>query len=174
MVEIYISLAFIILAALVAVESHNLISSVIALGAIGLGLCILFLFLGAPELAMTQLVVEILALIILIRATVSTTVPETYRGRERLAYGVVTVFIGLFGWLFYSAARELPPFGSPVAVLNTALAGVTNAVAGVVLSYRVFDTLGAMALFFTAALGVFTILRLKGRKQINERDEADS
>lgn len=174
MSEIYLSLAFIIVAALVAVESHNLLSSVIALGAIGLGLCILFLFLGAPELAMTQLVVEILALIILIRATVSTTVPETYRGRELLAYGVVAVFVVLFMLLFYGAARELPPFGSPVSNLNAALTGVTNLVAGITLSYRAFDTLGAMALFFTAALGTFTILRLKGRKKINERDETDS
>jgi multicomponent Na+:H+ antiporter subunit B len=78
MIELYLLMVFIIIAAVIAVENHNLLSSVISVGAVGLGLCIIFLLLGAPELAITQLVVEILALIVLIRATLDVSVPETY------------------------------------------------------------------------------------------------
>src|SRR3989339_592175 len=101
MVELYLLLAFIIIAALVATENHNLLSSVISLGAVGLGLCIIFLLLGAPELAITQLVVEVLALIILIRATITKTVPETYKGRELLSYSITGFFI--FNFLVFAA-----------------------------------------------------------------------
>src|SRR3989339_1104514 len=115
MVELYLLLAFIIIAALVAVESHNLLSSVISLGAVGLGLCIIFLLLRAPELAITQLVIEVLALIVLIRATIAKTVPETYKKRELLSYTAAIVFIMLFIWFSVFALQGIHPFGMPAA-----------------------------------------------------------
>ena len=69
MLEVYILLIFMIIGAIVAIETKDLLSSVIAVGAVGLGLSIMFLVLKAPDVAITQLVVEILCLIILIRAT---------------------------------------------------------------------------------------------------------
>ena len=69
MVELYILLIFMILGAIVAIEVKDLLSSVVAVGAVGLGLSMVFLILKAPDVAITQLVVEILALIILISAT---------------------------------------------------------------------------------------------------------
>ena len=67
--EIHLILLFMICAAIAAVEMRDLISSVIALSAVGLGLCLAFLLLKAPSLAVTQLVVEILFVIVLIRGT---------------------------------------------------------------------------------------------------------
>ena len=64
----YLLLAFVIIAALIAVETRNLLNSIICVGAIGFGCSIMFLFLRAPDIAITQVVVEVLALIILIRA----------------------------------------------------------------------------------------------------------
>ena len=69
--EIHLLLLFMICTSVVAVESKDLISSVIALSAAGLGLSAAFLVLKAPNLAITQLVVEILCVIILIRATIN-------------------------------------------------------------------------------------------------------
>ena len=69
----YIVAALIILmimGAVTALETDNLLSSIIALGAVGFLLAIAFLFLGAPDIAFTQIVVEILLLIILIRVTI--------------------------------------------------------------------------------------------------------
>ena len=81
MVELYILLIFMILAAIVAVEVKDLLSSVIAVGAVGLALSILFIILKAPDVAITQLVVEILCLIILIRATLKKDLPFSTTGR---------------------------------------------------------------------------------------------
>ena len=67
MVELYVLLGFMIVGAIVALEIKDMVSSVIAVGAVGLGVSIAFLILKAPDLAITQLTVEILMLIILIR-----------------------------------------------------------------------------------------------------------
>ncbi len=67
MIAFYILLLFIIIAALIAVETKNLLSAVISIGAVGFGASIMFLFLRAPDIAITQIAVEVLGLIILIR-----------------------------------------------------------------------------------------------------------
>jgi len=172
MIVLYLLMAFILIAALIATENHTLLSSVISLGAVGLGLCIIFLLLGAPELAITQLVVEILALIVLVRATISMSVPETYKGRERLSYMMAIIFLILLLAGSYYSLRSLPQFGSPVMkVANFYLekgsfgADTTNIVTAVVLIFRRFDSLGMLALIFTSVIGVFVILRPKGRNK---------
>ena len=73
--ELYILLIFMIFAAIIAIEARDLLSSVVAVGAAGFALCLAFLVLKAPDLAITQLVVEILCLIILIRATIRRDIP---------------------------------------------------------------------------------------------------
>ena len=83
----YILLAFIIIAALIAVETKNLLSAVICVGAIGFGGSLLFLFLRAPDIAITQIVVEVLGLIILIRATIARDL--TFISGDREFIGVV-------------------------------------------------------------------------------------
>ena len=79
--ELHILLIFMIFAAIVAIEVKDLLSSVIAVGAVGFALCLAFLILKAPDLAITQLVVEILCLIILIRATINKDLPLVIEGR---------------------------------------------------------------------------------------------
>lgn len=172
MIILYLLLAFTIIAAIVAIESHDLISSVISAGAVGLGLCIIFLLLGAPELALIQIVVEILVLIVLIRATIAVSVPETYRGRERLSYGIIIIFIVmviLFSQLFL---RAVPKFGDPIMRISRNYieegekqTGSSNIVAAVSIGYRGLDVLGASSAIFASAIGLFAILRLKGRKR---------
>jgi multisubunit Na+/H+ antiporter MnhB subunit len=181
MIELYLLLIFILVAAIVAVESHNLLSSVISLGAVGLGLCILFLLLRAPELAITQLVIEVLALIVLIRATIAKTVPETYKGREFLSYSAAVIFILLFIWFSVAAFRSIHAFGAPAVNVSQlyikqagSASGVASVVSAIALDFRALDSLGATAAIFAAAIGVIAILRKKGKKEINERDETDS
>ena len=81
MIEFYVLLIFMIIGAIIAIEVKDLLSSVVAVGAVGLGLSIVFLVLKAPDVAITQLVVEILCLIILIRATLKRDLPFSTSGR---------------------------------------------------------------------------------------------
>src|SRR4030043_459263 len=108
--ELHLLLLFMIFAAIVAVQIEDLLSSVIAVGAVGLALSIAFLVLKAPDLAITQLVVEILCLIILIRATLKKALPFSTSGRWFFNTFVTAVFIVTFLVFGYFCLNELPAF----------------------------------------------------------------
>jgi len=175
MFELHVLLLFMILGAIIAVEIKDLLSSVVAVGAVGLGLSVAFLILKAPDLAITQLVVEILCLIILIRATLKRDIPPLERGKEVVNSIIVLLFIAGFLFFAYLALKDLPSFGNPIMrVSQNYLAeglkktGATNLVASVILDFRAYDTLGEATVLFTAVIGVLAVLRRIGRKKVDE------
>ena len=101
----YILLLFIVIAAIIAVETKDLLSAVICIGAIGFGVSLMFLFLKAPDIAITQIVVEVLGLIILIRATISRDL--TFITGDREFFGMVVSIVILLVILHYVASRFL-------------------------------------------------------------------
>lgn len=159
-----------VLAAYVAVEVEDLLSSVIAVGAVGLGLSMAFLILKAPDLAITQLVVEILCLIILIRATIKKDLPLIRDGRWLFNTTSTLLFIACFLVFAYLALKELPNFGSPIMRVareyieqGLRKTGATNIVAAIILDFRGYDTLGEATILFTAVMGVLAVMRKAGR-----------
>ena len=175
MIELHLLLIAMIIGALIAVEVKDLLSSVVALGAVGLALSIVFLVLKAPDVAITQLVVEILALIILIRATLHKDLPFSTSGRWFLNTLIAVCFIVTILIVAYKCFRDLPEFGYPIMrVAETYLkeglpkTGAANIVASVILDYRAFDTLGEATVLFTAVIGVLAIVRRTGRKKPGE------
>ena len=115
-------LIFMIFGAIIAVEGRDLLSSVISAGVVGFGASIGFLILGAPELAITQVVVEITCLVILIRATVvrDETVVHQYRDTFATAAGLlalgVLLVVTMAVYIQKGPGRGLPEFGKPVAL----------------------------------------------------------
>jgi multicomponent Na+:H+ antiporter subunit B len=180
MVELYILLIFMIIGAIVAIETKDLLSSVVAVGAVGLALSMTFLILKAPDVAITQLVVELLALIILIRATLKKDLPFSTSGRWLFNTTVAVVFVVILLIIAMKCFKDLPEFGYPtMRVADTYLkegltsTGATNLVASVILDYRAFDTLGEATVLFTAVIGVLAIVRRKGRKKEGEEVEEE-
>jgi len=168
--ELTLLLLFMILGAVVAVEIEDLLSSVIAVGAVGLGLSLAFLILKAPDLAITQLVVEILCLIILIRATIKKDLPVIRDGRWVFNTISTLLFIACFVIVAYFALKELPRFGQPLMRVaaeyiekGLAKTGATNIVAAIILDFRSYDTLGEATILFTAVMGVLAVIRKVGR-----------
>lgn len=168
--ELPLLILFMIAAAVAAVMIEDLLSSVIAVGAVGLGLSLAFLLLKAPDLAITQLVVEILCLIILIRATIKKDLPLIIDGRWFFNTISTLLFIALFLLFAYFAFSELPPFGQPIMrvaqdYLKQGLqkTGAANIVAAIILDFRGYDTLGEATVLFTAVMGVLALIRKVGR-----------
>ncbi len=169
-------LGLMIVAAVVALECRDLLSAIVCVGAVGFLAAIAFLLLGAPDLAVTQVVVEILGLVILIPATV---------GRERADAGgprplrraLATLALVLLGTA--AGARLLvgmPEFGAPVMERfadapsrwflgeGHVETGAANVVTAILLDYRAYDTLGEVSVLFCAVLGVTAILRRDPRR----------
>src|SRR4030042_1820621 len=114
MFELYVLLLFMIAGAIIAVELRDLLSAVIAMGAVGLSLSVAFLILKAPDLAITQLVVEILCLVILVRATINKDLPLTIEGRWVFNTIATLAFIGVFLFFAHLALKEIPSFENPI------------------------------------------------------------
>ncbi|MBN2069888.1 MAG: DUF4040 domain-containing protein [Candidatus Krumholzibacteriota bacterium] len=168
---------FMIIGSVIAIETKNLLSSVISVGIVGFSLGIVFLMLGAPDIAITQVVVEILILVILIRATISTDNTSIERHRDTLPMVVSLIFFGLFLLFSYFAVHDLPVFGHPVMkvssrYLETGIrdTGATNIVTAVLLDFRAYDTIGEATVLFVSIVGAFVILRRQGRKGRSEED----
>lgn len=171
--EIY-SLAILMIAgSLVAVHTRYLLSAVVSLAVVGLVLCVAFLYLQAPDLAITQIVVEVIALIILIRATgMERDLLEIRGRREVFALFSIILFIGIFALFAYQALSYLPEFGSPLMSVSKyylsnglKLTGSANLVTSIILDFRAYDTLGETTVLFTAILGAIVVLRKVGRKR---------
>ena len=178
----YILLLFMIIAAIIAVETKHLLGAVICVGAIGFGGSLMFLFLRAPDIAITQIVVEVLGLIILIRATIAR--DRTFITGDREFFGMVVSVVIIFV-IFLAGMKvfeTLPSFGSPIfAEVPDAASltyikeglretGAANLVASVILDYRAYDTLGEATVLFTAIIGATVILRKKSKKLLEEPD----
>jgi len=174
---------FMIIAAIIALETTDLLSAVISVGAIGVAVSICFLLVGAPDIAITQMVVEVLSLIILIRATIRHDLTTINGDREFFGLTVTLAFLFLFFLFGLRAFWSLPGFGNPVIsqfpeapanrYISSGLSetGATNIVTAVILDYRGYDTLGEATVLFTAIWGALAIMRVFSRKKRGNKNE---
>lgn len=166
-------ISFMIVGSIVALELKDILSSIVAIGIVGLAVSLSFIFLEAPDLAIVQFLFEIFALIILIRAFLK----EDYHKLEPaklngLLVGVTGLVVIALFLLSIRVFSELPPFGQPLMTTSqyyldkgAEQVGAANLVAAIVLDYRAYDTLGEVTILFTAILGTLTILRIREAKK---------
>jgi multisubunit Na+/H+ antiporter MnhB subunit len=166
-------IGFMIIASIVALEIKDILSSIIAVGIVGLGVSISFLFLQAPDLAIVQFLFEIFALIILVRAFVRKDyhIESSKRANPTLIAVTIITLVAIF-ILSIDVFRALPPFGEPLMetskyYLENAAeeTGSANIVTSIILDYRAYDTLGEVTVLFTAILGALSILRIKSKSK---------
>lgn len=179
----YVLLLFILIAAIIAVETKYLLGAVICVGAVGFGASLMFLFLRAPDIAITQIVVEVLGLIILIRACLSRELTFISGPREFFGVVVAVVIILVIFLGGIKVFESLPHFGTaifaeaPEAASQTYIerglqkTGAANLVASVILDFRAYDTLGEATVLFTSIIGATVILRKKTKKLLEDPDQ---
>jgi uncharacterized MnhB-related membrane protein len=73
MIELYVLLAAMLIAALVAIEIKDLLAAAVALGIVGFLVAIMFILLQAPDLAIVQIVVETLTVVFFAAVILRTT-----------------------------------------------------------------------------------------------------
>jgi len=167
----YVLMGFMIVASLVAIETADLLGSVICVGAVGFALSALNLLLGAPDLALALEVVDVLTFVVLIR--VVRTRRDTYHATSRDTLGIAAVIAGLSVLLVITSLSlaDLPVFGEPVLRMTKGYleAGLqsnaaVNYVTSIVFDFRGYDTLGEATVIFASIIGAFAVLRRVGRK----------
>jgi multicomponent Na+:H+ antiporter subunit B len=161
---------FVLGCAVAAALLRDVLGSIIAFSAYSLGIAIIWVFLRAPDVGLTEAAVGAGVMTILFLLTIAKTVrpagERTFERIDRRAAGVAVALVAVLSTTLFA----LPPVGSadsPVvtdAVTNYYLAnayteaGVQNAVTAVLAAYRGFDTLGEAVVVYAAGVGLLLVL----------------
>ncbi|MFE9100154.1 hydrogen gas-evolving membrane-bound hydrogenase subunit E [Actinomadura geliboluensis] len=157
-------LAVVVIACAVAARwARGRLSAVVLLSGVGYGMAGLFVLHGAPDLALTLVVVETLTLLMLV--LVLRRLPERFppylrKRSARLATGVISLCMGGFVALFLVAAslsRSAPPVG-PGYTRLAVQEHVKNVVNLILVDLRALDTLGEIAVLAATGMGVASLV----------------
>lgn len=164
--------AFVLLTALATALFRDVLSAIIVFAAYSLGMALLYTYLLAPDVALTEAAIGAGVTTILLLLTIAKTVrPSTDALFERIDVPAL-VAVGAFALVLGALAIPgMPAIGSEQAPVwsnpdvtqyyleNTyEETGVTNTVAAVLAAYRGFDTFGEAVVVFGAAVAVLVVL----------------
>lgn len=146
------------------VQARSRIAAVAALGLAGFLVAAWFVLHGAPDLALTQLLVETLTVAVVI--VVFRRLPDTFsRGgwprRRGAAVTAVLVGTGLGSLTWLTVGRRgRSEIGSRLLAEAEPITGGDNVVNTILVDFRALDTLGEIGVLVIAALGIYTLVRL--------------
>lgn len=160
-------LALLMLLAIIAVTTTNSrLTAIAALGVVGYSVALIFLLYGAPDLAMTQFLIETLTVILFVLMFYSLPRFATFTPpRERIR----DVFIAVLGGGLMTALAliaigvEHDKTVSTFYAENSYVMGHGRNIVNVILvDFRALDTLGEITVLAAAAIGVFALLKYRG------------
>ncbi len=153
-----------IVAAIVTVRAKRRLSAIISIGVVGVVVTLAFAFFGAPDLALTQLLIEVLTVVLLI-LVFHRIPPREHPKTPRLlhlrnvlvaiAMGVVGVGLALVG-VDGPYERSISDF---FALNSVPAAHGGNIVNVILVDFRGFDTMGEITVLAIAAVGGYALLR---------------
>jgi NADH:ubiquinone oxidoreductase subunit 5 (subunit L)/multisubunit Na+/H+ antiporter MnhA subunit len=151
-----------LLAAVGAVRARTRLAAILALGANGYSVALLFSLLGAPDLALTQVMVETASVALFLAVFVYLPPYQPMRNK-RLRPGHMTlaaVFgFGVAGLVYVTRGMRVAPTIAEYFIENSvAKAGGHNIVNVILVDFRGLDTLGEITVLAIAALAAYSIV----------------
>jgi len=149
---------------------HRLVALVL-LGGAGMTTCITFVWLSAPDLALTQLLVEVVTTILILlglrwlpkRVEDANSEPVTLRARLRRQRDLAIAAIVGAGLATLAFAVMVLPMPDTIASYflehSYSEGGGRNVVNVILVDFRGFDTMGEITVLAVVALSVFALLR---------------
>jgi multicomponent Na+:H+ antiporter subunit A len=146
------------------VQARSRLGAIAALGMSGFVVAGWFVLLGAPDLALTQLLVETLtiAVVVVVFRRLPETFPRGGRPRKVIAAGVaaaVGTFAGLAAYTL-TGRRPISDIGDRFLAEGASVTGGNNVVNTILVDFRALDTLGEVTVLGVATLGIYALVRL--------------
>jgi NADH:ubiquinone oxidoreductase subunit 5 (subunit L)/multisubunit Na+/H+ antiporter MnhA subunit len=149
-----------IAASLAAIRLRLLVGAILALGVAGYSVSLIYLFLSAPDIALTQVVIETVSLVLFVVALTDLgrldagAAPRraAAEGATVLAAGAVVAALALMVAHIADVPRVAASFFA-----NAERAGGTNVVNLVIVDFRGWDTMGEISVLAIAALGIMAL-----------------
>lgn len=156
--------ALVILGAIGTARAEDRLSAVLWLGTVGYGVAVLMVIQGAPDVALTQMLVETMLVVIFVM--VLRHLPRRFdrmpwRARQATRVAIATG-VGLFASLaaFLAAAqRPLRDVSDELVRLAVPEGGGANVVNVILTDFRALDTFGEITVVAVAAMGVMALVR---------------
>jgi multicomponent Na+:H+ antiporter subunit A len=158
----------ILIASLATVRARSRLGAVAALGVVGYGVALIFVLFGAPDLAMTQFLVESLTVILFVLVFYHLPDTTTMSNRaSRLRDLVVATTMGglmvALVWLMHQV-QWYTSISDYFAEHSLEQAHGRNIVNVILVDFRSLDTLGEITVLAVAGLGVYALIKLRLKK----------
>lgn len=161
----WILLLGMVISTLTVLGARSGLTSVIAVGALGFLVVFFFVLFRAPDLALTQLVVETITTVLLLLCLYH--LPKLKREnspiRFKLVNGIVSLGVGVVMAIMALSVNGNKLFVSISDFYEKAyeLAGAKNIVNAILVDFRGFDTMMEILVLFMAGLGVYAMIKLR-------------
>ena len=170
-----------VLGALFATISRSRLGAVVSVGIMGFSIALTFILFSAPDLGITQLLVETLTVILLVLvlfrlprfSSLSTPIERVRDVAVAGTLGGLVTLLVLTSW----SIDQFVPISDYMIANSAPLAHGRNIVNVILVDYRALDTLGEIFVLALAAIGVFAMLKLrapeKPKKSVPAKENAD-
>lgn len=161
----------VVAATVAAVMAESRLVAILSLGVVGVVIALIFLLYGAPDVAITQFMVE--TLVVIIVALVLARLPRLTAfarpdRRSAVRDGVIAVAFGAVVTAVMLAVIDLPvplDLSAYFAERSYTEGFGRNVVNVILVDFRAMDTLGEILVVATAGLGAFALLKARPRRE---------
>ncbi len=154
-----------VVSAYVTIRVRTRLGAIVSLGVVGVSVTLFYVFFSAPDLALTQLLIEVLTVVLLVLVFTKLP-PDTRPPMQRLKQTrnvLVALAAGAFGFFLvlfnrsgaFQAAQSISGYFLNNAVPSGHGANVVNVI---LVDFRGFDTMGEITVLALAALGGYALL----------------
>lgn len=157
-----IPLTVVVIGVVATLQARNRLQAAVLLGVTGTGVTLQVLLLGAPDVAMTQFLVEVLTVVLMM--LVLRHQPRAFSGtgrNRRMVAAVVGVGVGLatFGAVWtLTGRRDKPEIAQWYLEEGPKITSENNVVNTILVEFRAFDTLGELAVLGMAGIAMAAVV----------------
>ncbi len=166
--QIWLIVGFSIAGTLAAISIQSRITAIAGISTVGIGVSLIFIGFGAPDVAMTQLMIEALSAVMLGVALLHLPkATEDRTPRTRALHAVLAGGAGLAVTLVILAVRSHPLDRHLTTFFEEnshAVAHGLNVVNVILVDFRAFDTMGELTVVLLASIGAFAVLKQRSSR----------
>lgn len=170
------TLIVMIIGTLTVLIARTRLTAIIALGAVGYSVALFFIIFNAPDLALTQLVIETVSVALFLLAFYH--LPKMSRHEERMPFKInnflIALGVGVMVTLVALSAQSqklLPSISQYYKDTVYTKAGGGNIVNVILVDYRGFDTLFEITVLAIAGMAILGMIKLRRPKKEKKTHE---
>lgn len=164
----YILVFVMMVASVLMLFVRSRVPAILLNGVLGYSIALFFVFFRAPDLALTQIVIETVttALFLLCFYFLPDLKREKSARSTKIVNGIIAISAGVIVTVIALSVQGNKIFPSISTYFEDAytLAGGKNIVNAILGDFRAFDTMLEVVVLFIAGIGVYTLIKLKAKK----------